>query len=237
MRAVTISREYGSGGGEIASRLARYLGWQLIDHEIVERVARELGTSVQEAEAYDEYAAGAFERVLNNMQYINPSLMAYAPPGAFYANETIYREAVNSVVKAAAARGHVVIVGRASQVLLAGQRDVLHVRIIAPLKKRMAYVMQREELDHTAAQSRIHKKDHERARYLELEHHRTSEDAHLYDIVLNTSHLDLDSAVEVIGLALQRKAKRLSAQTSELGPATGLSPYPIHPQDFHVSVN
>ncbi len=35
MRAVTISREYGSGGGEIAARLAKHLGWQLIDHEIV----------------------------------------------------------------------------------------------------------------------------------------------------------------------------------------------------------
>ncbi len=39
MRAVTISREYGSGGGEIAARLAQKLGWQLIDHEIVVRVA------------------------------------------------------------------------------------------------------------------------------------------------------------------------------------------------------
>jgi hypothetical protein len=38
MDAITISREYGSGGGEIASRLARRLGWQLVDHAIVERV-------------------------------------------------------------------------------------------------------------------------------------------------------------------------------------------------------
>jgi len=54
MSAVTISREYGSGGGEIAARLARRLGWQLIDHEIVERVASEMVKSTQEAEAQDE---------------------------------------------------------------------------------------------------------------------------------------------------------------------------------------
>ncbi len=42
MRAVTISREYGSGGGEIATRLARKLGWRLIDHAIIEQAAREL---------------------------------------------------------------------------------------------------------------------------------------------------------------------------------------------------
>ena len=53
MRAITISRQYGSGGGEIASRLASYLGWRLLDHEIVERVAIEMGTSIEQAEARD----------------------------------------------------------------------------------------------------------------------------------------------------------------------------------------
>jgi cytidylate kinase len=54
MRAVTISREYGSGGGEIAARLARRLEWYVIDHALIERVAGELGTSIAEAEVYDE---------------------------------------------------------------------------------------------------------------------------------------------------------------------------------------
>src|SRR3954454_15496845 len=45
MRAITISREYGSGGGEIAGRLATRLGWRLVDHEVVVRVARELGVT------------------------------------------------------------------------------------------------------------------------------------------------------------------------------------------------
>src|SRR5689334_338340 len=62
MRAITISREYGSGGGEIATRLARHLGWQLIDHEIVERVASEMGTSIEEAEAHDERTEGILIR-------------------------------------------------------------------------------------------------------------------------------------------------------------------------------
>ena len=64
MRAVTISREYGSGGGEIATRLAKRLGWQLIDHAIVERVASEIGTSTQEAEAHGEYTEGIVSRLL-----------------------------------------------------------------------------------------------------------------------------------------------------------------------------
>jgi cytidylate kinase len=64
MQAITISREYGSGGGEIAARLAHRLGWQLIDHEVVERVAQELGVSEAEAEEHDEYAESLASRIL-----------------------------------------------------------------------------------------------------------------------------------------------------------------------------
>ena len=233
MRASTISREYGSGGGEIASRLAKRLGWRLIDHALVERTARELGTSIQEAEAHDEYTEGIVSRVLNTMLYLYPASMVSAPPEAFLSDEE-YRRVVNRIVRVAAARGQVVIVGRASQVILAGLRDVLHVRIIAPFEKRVAYVMQREGLDQHAAESRIHLKDHDRARHLEMEYHQKLEDAHLYDIVLNTSLLDLESAVEVICFTLQQKAKGLATKTGELGPARGLSQYPSQPQDFRL---
>ncbi len=231
MRAITISREYGSGGGEIASRLATRLGWNLIDHALVERAARELGTSQQEAEAHDEYTQGRGSRILNSLLYLSPAPMVTASPEAFLSDEK-YRETVNKLVRAAAAQGHVVIVGRASQVILAGLRDVLHVRILAPFDKRVAYVMQREGLDQHAAESRIQLKDQSRARHLEMVYHQKSEDAHLYDLVLNTSLLDLESAVEIICFTLQQKATGLARTTGELGPARGGSPYPDHPEDF-----
>jgi cytidylate kinase len=231
MRAITISREYGSGGGEIASRLAKRLGWRLIDHAIVERTALEMGTSTQEAEAHDEYTVGRVSQVLNSMLYLYPASMVSAPPEAFLSDDD-YRNTVNRIVKAAAVRGHVVIVGRASQVILAGLRDVLHVRVIAPFEKRVAYVMQREGLDQHAAESRIHTKDHDRARHLEMEYHQKLEDARLYDLVLNTSLLDLESAVEVICFTLQQKAKGLATKTGDLGPARGVSRYPDQPGDF-----
>jgi cytidylate kinase len=203
MRAITISREYGSGGGEIATRLASHLKWQLIDHEIVERVASEMGTSIEEAEAYEERTEGIIARVFKNMQFL-----------ALY----------------------VVIVGRVSQMLLEQQRDVLHVRIIAPFEKRVDYVMKREGIDQAAAESRIKMKDYDRMKHLETAFHRKPEDAHLYDIVLSTSFLDLDSAVEIISLTLQQKANQLSVKIGELGPAVGLPPYPDKPEDFRPKV-
>ena len=231
MRAVTISREYGSGGGEIAARLARRLGWQLIDHAIVERVAGELGMSLEEAEVHDESNGGIISEILTSLQNLYPPYMPDAPPEAFLSTED-YRRTVDKIVRAAAARGHVVIVGRASQVILADQRDVLHVRVIAPFAQRLAYVMQRESLDRHNAEVRIRRKDHERASSLEREYHHKPDEAHLYDLVLNTSLLNLESAVDIIGFTLQQKATGLAKTTGELGPATGLSRYPAAPADF-----
>jgi cytidylate kinase len=232
MRAVTISREYGSGGGEIAARLARRLGWHLVDHALVERVASELGTSQEEAEAHDEQSEGVIARLVNSMQYLYPAYTASAPPAAFLFDEALYRETVNKIVRGAAAQGHVVIVGRASQVILADLRDVLHVRIIAPFEQRVAYVMQREGVDRHTAEARIRRKDHERARYLEREYHHKPNEVQLYDLVLNTSRLDLESAVALVCSTLHKIAKGLTTHTGELGPATGVGRYPAPPVDF-----
>jgi cytidylate kinase len=58
------------------------------------------------------------------------------------------------------------------------------------------------------------------------------EDPHLYDQVLNTDVLDLDSAVDLICLALERKASRLHVPAEELGPAAGMHRYAGQPADF-----
>src|SRR5947208_13987824 len=82
------------------------------------------------------------------------------------------------------------------------------------------------------AHALIMKQDQELASYLETFYHRHPGDAHLYDLVLNTGILDLESAAEVIVLVLERKARRLSIPAQELGPAVGLPHYPGRPEDF-----
>jgi cytidylate kinase len=231
MHAVTISREYGSGGGEVAQRLAQRLQWQLVDHEIVVRVAQELGVSVEEAEAQDEYTESVTSRILSSLQAMQPTLFAISPLPAL--TDTLsYQEALGHVVEGAVATGHVVIVGRGSQVLLGQRRDALHVRIVAPLEQRITYVMRREGVKYEDARTRIQVKDQDRMRYLQSVHHRRSDDALLYDITLNTNVLSLDQVVELICVALQEKATRLSIATGELGPGTGMELYPGRPADF-----
>ena len=139
MRAITISREYGSGGGEVARRLAQQLGWRLVDHEIVVRVARTLGMSEDEAAARDEHTEGFISRLLRSMQNVDPNLAVGAPvlPVSPEREQEDYQKALSDVVKAAVNDGHVVIVGRGSQALLAERRDVLNVRVIAPLAEML----------------------------------------------------------------------------------------------------
>src|SRR6266571_5087045 len=232
MRAVTISREYGSGGGEVAARLAKRLGWQLIDHEVVVRVAQRLGISEAEAESYDERVESLVERILNSLQMVQPPLPV-TPVVPLTTDSQAYHEARRRVIEGAVATGHAVIVGRGAQVLLAQRRDVLHVRIVAPLDLRVAYVMRREGLDQAAARTRIQLKERDRIRYLQEVHQQHPENAHLYDLIVNTGILDLDSVVDLIYLALDRKARRLSTPTEELGPGAGLPEYPERPGDFH----
>ena len=231
MRAITISREYGSGGGEVAQRLAQRLQWQLVDHEIVVRVAQELGVSVQEAEAQDEYSESVTSRILSSLQAMQPALFAISPLSAT-TDVPSYQEALSRVVEGAVASGHVIIVGRGAQVLLDQHRDVLHIRIVAPLEQRITYVMRREGVNYDEARTRIQVKDQDRMRYLQTIHHHRSDDALLYDVTLNTAVLSLDQVVELIAVALQQKVMRLSTASEELGPGAGVERYPGRPGDF-----
>jgi cytidylate kinase len=231
MRAITISREYGSGGGEIAARLAKRLQWQLIDHEVVVRVAQKLHVSEEEAEEYDERVESLAARIFKSLRLIHPTMPVVVEIPLTMDSRAFYK-ARCQIIEGAAASGQAVIVGRGAQAHLARRRDVLHVRIVAPLEARIAYVMSREGLDREAAQARILRKDQERARYLERFYHQHPSDPHLYDLVLNTGILDLESAVEVIAIVLERKARRLSIPTQELGPGVGLPRYPAQPEDF-----
>jgi cytidylate kinase len=241
MAAITISREYGSGGGEIAARLAHRLGWQLIDHAVIEQAARELEVNETEVEKHDEdYVEndrpGILDRILERLTPSAPMpggggiLVRPSSPGETLA----YQETMRNIINAAATSGHVMIVGRGGQVLLADRRDVLHVRIVAPLEQRVAYVVRREGLDPEAARKRVQAKDQARTRFMQTQYQCQHEDPHLYDLVIDTAVLPLDNAVDLICLALEGKASRLSVPVDQLGPAAGLAPYASKAADFRV---
>jgi len=232
MRAVTISREYGSGGGEIAARLAKHLGWQLIDHEIVVRVAKEWQVHESVVSEHDEHGESTLSRILSGLRMFQP-VSSVDVPALPETAALDYQASLRRVVESAVAAGRVVIVGRGSQKLLADRRDTLHARIVAALERRITYVMEREGLDYNAARARIQLKDRDRTRYLEGVYHQSPASPHLYDLVVNTDSLSLDDAVALIAQALTLKAGRLNVPTEQLGPGAGLVAYTTQPGDFH----
>lgn len=231
MSAIIVSRQYGSGGGELAARLSRRIGWQLVDHQLVAEVARRLGITEADAQARDERAAGLVSRVVN-------ALLTMAPEGPVTPDQLpsdpdeLYHHTVRHIIDDALRLHHVVIVGRGAQALLLDRRDVLRIRIVAPLEARVAYVALREGLPEPAARARIQLKERDRARYLQTHYHRHPDDPLLYDLTVNTGVIDLDSAVDLVLLALERKANQLNTPEEALGPGAGLGRYRGRPEDF-----
>ena len=230
MCAVTISRTYGGGGGEVAARLAQRLGWHLLDHEFVAHMAFHLGLSEREAEARDEHIEGIIAHLLSGLRLGYPGPVREVPPSPVDIDRAS-RQVLRQVILAAVEEKHVVIVGRGGFALLADRRDVLRVLIVAPLKERIAYVMRREGLDERAARERIQQKDQRRRRYVEAEYHQLAGEPEQYDLSINTAVLTLDQAVELICLALEQKAQRLEAPAEALGPGAGMEHYPTWPGD------
>jgi cytidylate kinase len=172
-------------------------------------------------------------RLLNGLSMMQPPMANSIQP-IYIPDERVYHETLRKVIERALTSHQVVIVGRGSQMLLRERRDILYVRIIAPLEERIAYVMQREGLSRENAEARIRYKDSGRERYLQAQYHQHPSDPLLYDLVINVATLSLDNAVELIQMALRQKASRLHVPTSQLGPGTGLEPYPGHSEDFTV---
>ncbi len=217
MRAVTIACEYGSGGDEIAAHLAGRLGWHLLDHaEIVARVAHRLGVMEEEADAHDERVESLASRIFIRSVHGVPASLGPIPPIPSEPTDQAYREALRQVVEAATSDDQVVIAGHGGQMILADRRDALHLYVVASLEQRVSYVARHVGLGEIRARAHIRLKDRDHDRYLQAWHRRRVDDPHLYDLVVNTSLLDINSAVALIGLALERKAIRLR------GPAEGL---------------
>jgi CMP/dCMP kinase len=204
----------------------------LIDHEVVQQIAQRLGVEEEDAAAHDEHAESWVMQFLTTMQGVGP-MVALPSNLAFPPTEASYTRALRDVVNGAVLAGQTVIVGRGSQIILRDRRDTLHVRIVAPLDLRITYVALRENLTRSAAQQRIIQRDQERRRYLSATYRALPEDPHLYDIILNTSVLNLDGCVDLIRHSLDDKATRLGIPATALGPAGwSLPPYPTAPIDF-----
>jgi len=191
MPIITLSRELGSRGDDVALTVAERLKLRLVGRELINQAARQ---------------AGAPEIALAEIDELG--LLGLKPDRAAL---RLYRETVEQVIRDLAAGGNVLLVGRGSQVALAGQAGVLHVRISAPHAARVRCVAERCRVSPEAAAARIVASDQARSAYLRRHYGARWDDPQWYDLMIHMAQLRVADAAALICLA----AEHLSHNTDE----------------------
>jgi cytidylate kinase len=224
MAVITISRQFGSGGDEIAARLCKMLGYRYFDKELMAQVASEMDISEEAIEDFseDNYKVQSF---MDRLFGWRRDTMAVAQIRTWKEDEITgarLREVktldethsinlVRQAIESAYGHGNVVILGRGGQAILKDKPDVLHVRISVSLNERVKRLQKRENMSFGGAQDAAIKHDRASADYLRRFHNIDWADPTLYHLVVNTDKLSIDAAAELIIKALDYLPKAETA--------------------------
>ena len=184
-RVLTVNREFGSGGGRIAQTIAEWLGWKLLDRDIIDAIAYAAHVDPKVVRPYDEHVDSWLRRI--NQQAMRSAALAAGlelrENSVFDAEEMV--KISRKIIEEAYSEGNCVIVGRASQCILQHKPDVYHVFVYAPYLDRL--VRLRDRLDKGVhAEQRIRIVDEERAKYLQQYFGKAWNNPHLYDLMISS---------------------------------------------------
>ena len=198
MSIVTVSRLYGSGGSEVAARVAKELGWSLLDNTVVDAVAARLGIPPAEVAAREERVPSLVERLVDTMalgshEWLSPITSAKRPPS----DEQLV-EVTKHIVEEAIARGPLVVVGRGAQAMLAERGDALHVFCYAPRSALIARSMARDRISEEAAAKLVDETNAQREQWVRKHWNRTWREHSNYHLSVNTEWLGVAGASDVI---------------------------------------
>jgi cytidylate kinase len=202
MAVITISRQLGSLGCDIAHTVADQLGYRIVWRELINEAARQAGAPQVALAVIDEL----------DIFGLTPSAKEYRA----------YRNAVQQVMERLASEGDVVIVGRAGQAILRGRPDVLHVRICAPAHIRAERLAARQGITIEGAIAQVEASDKSRRNYLKRFYRANWDNLSLYDVIINTERLSSEAAASLIIQALKSYAP--ISTSSQPGQETAFEP-------------
>ena len=207
MAVITISRQYASGGSDVAKRVSERLGWTLVDNEFVDRVAARAGMTPEEVEERQERVPGMIERLARALAISSPEVFVATgePPDARLGREEELVKATEAVIAQTVQDGDVVLVGRGAQAYLAEQQDTLHVYIVAPRTIRVDAAMRRLSLSRQDAEDAVDRTDEGRRRYVKTHYGREWGHPANYHMVINTAAFAYDQAADMIAAAATQK--------------------------------
>src|SRR5579871_2443196 len=151
IKTITIEREYGCGGGEIAQKVAARLGWKLWDQRLTEEVARLANCPESVVEVREERRDPLYYRLFKSFLRGSYEGSINAHKLKLVDSESILK-ITERVVQHAAKAGNSVIVGRGSQHFLRDRQDTLRVFLYAPREDKVRRLLARGKSEDEAEQ-------------------------------------------------------------------------------------
>jgi cytidylate kinase len=195
---ITIARQYGAGGAEIARRVAERLEWRVVDNDFIDRVAARAGLTPDEVAAREERVPGFIERLAWALASASAELAVPTGPGIEALSEPQLVRITEGVVAEVAREGRAVLVGRGAAAILGERERALHVRVVASPAVAAERIAGRLGVSIDEARKRIAEVDGRRTRYHKEFYGREWGDPINYHITLNTGLLGLDGAADLI---------------------------------------
>ena len=189
---ISVSREYGSAGHEIAEKIAEHLGIKLYDRSMLDEIANEMDIKVEILEKYDEKPKN---RMLTRRIGKHTTSM-----------EEILTDIQFDFIKEKAESGEsFVIVGRCAETVLSEYGNLIKIFISGDREHKKEHIMEKYHLDEKDALAKMDRHDRKRKQY----HNRHSDmawgDSRAYDICLNSSPLTLEGAIKVLENYIQER--------------------------------
>jgi shikimate kinase len=181
---ITIEREYGCGGGEIAQLVATRLGWRLWDQRLTEEIARLANCPKATVEAREERNDPLYYRLFKSFLRGSYEGSINAPKLNLVDSETILKT-TRRVVEHVAEKGSCVIVGRGSQQFLKNRQDTLRVFLYAPREDKVRRLLGRGKSE-KEAEELVDSVDRERADFIQKYFNVEWPDRAIYHAMLNT---------------------------------------------------
>jgi cytidylate kinase len=178
MYFITISEMLGTHGEKIARKVAKELNYNFYGEEELFRAADEMG----------------FLNDIKKLGEKSPALLERF----FSEKPKIYLDRLQSVIYEVAKKGDAVFFGRGSQLLLHSFGCAFHVLVTGSMEKRVKRVMEEKQAGREVAEKMIHRSDHDKRGFIRFAFDEDWLNPHLYDLILNTDKLSVDSAARMI---------------------------------------
>jgi cytidylate kinase len=187
---ITISRQAGAGGSEIARVLAQKTKMDLMAGQIIQHVAESSKMSTKVVETLDEKAMTTMESWINSM-FVSRHLWP-----------SDYLKHLTRVIGTIGKHGNAIIVGRGAGYILPPE-TTFRIKIIAPLEYRIESMMRIRGLSRGDAQKYIDKRDADRIAFVRKYFQAEAMDPLNYDLVINTEKVGIEGAVDTILIAFR----------------------------------